>query len=326
VACTPHPRPTDPVPILDTTDPVGAFWRAHRDGRPIALATSGTTSGAPRVIVRTTASWVDSFPACAGRLGLEASSRFWIPGPMDATMNLFAACLASSVGAGWSREPAGCTHAQLTPTGLRRLVDSQSMNGVRALVAGAGLGPDLRQRAERCGITVDHYYGAAELSLVAWGHDSSDLNLFERVEAELRDGTLWVRSPWLAQVTTDGRGYATVHDLARLDGDRLEVLGRPGAATTAGATVALAPIEAALTEHARSPVAVLAVPDARLGEVICCVADPADLDAVRRWGRRHLDGPYRPRRWLARDPMPLTAAMKIDRRRLATDISATTTR
>ncbi|WP_194793148.1 AMP-binding enzyme [Raineyella fluvialis] len=308
--------------MLERADPVAAFWQAHREGADIALATSGTTSGTPRTIVRTTASWVDSFPACAQRLQLQTSSRFWIPGPLAATMNLFAACLATSVGAAWSTEPAGCTHAQLTPTQLRRLLEDAPTPGLHVLVAGDALEPSLRRLAEGAGLLIDHYYGAAELSLIAWGHDAGDLRLFDEVSAEAREGTLWVRSPWLSRLVTDDRGFATVGDLVRLDGDHVEVLGRPGSATTAGATVELAPIEAELQGHSRGRLVVVAVPDGRVGQVICCATTAQDRASVRQWARTHLTGARRPRRWIVREHLPITPTGKIDRTRLADEIVA----
>ena len=39
--------------MIGGDDPTAAFWRAHREGSPIALRTSGTT-GAARIIVRST--------------------------------------------------------------------------------------------------------------------------------------------------------------------------------------------------------------------------------------------------------------------------------
>jgi acyl-CoA synthetase (AMP-forming)/AMP-acid ligase II len=45
---------------------------------------------------------------------------------------------------------------------------------------------------------VAHYYGAAELSFVAWGLDREDLRPFPGVEIEVRADEIWVRSPYLA--------------------------------------------------------------------------------------------------------------------------------
>lgn len=308
-----EPSALEPVDVLTQDDPVAAFWRAHAEGRDLALATSGTTAGQPRVIVRSPISWAASFDACATRLGLDATSQFWIPGPLRATMNLFAACLATHVGAGWSMARDGATHAQLTPALLHTLLDADPPAGLHALVAGDSLNPGLRRRAEAAGLRVSHYYGAAELSLVAWGQDSESLELFDDVDAQIREGRLWVRSPWLSRIDTDPQGFASVGDLAELDGRRLRVLGRPGAVTTAGATVELAPLEGLLQEQASGRVLVFAVPDDRLGQLICCATTPGDRDRVRGWARAHLDGAHRPRRWLSYDRLPLTPAGKIDR-------------
>ena len=56
---------------------VAGFLAAHAAGEPVALGTSGT-SGAPRGVVRSTGSWVDSFGTVAGLSGLTPSSRVWV--------------------------------------------------------------------------------------------------------------------------------------------------------------------------------------------------------------------------------------------------------
>ena len=67
------------------------------------------------------------------------------------------------------------------------------------MVAGDALEPSLRGRAETTGATVAHYYGAAELSFVAWGVDRDRLRAFPGVEIDVRDGEIWVRSGYLAE-------------------------------------------------------------------------------------------------------------------------------
>ena len=69
------------------------------------------------------------------------------------------------------------------------------------------------------------YYGAAELSFVAWRDRSGPLRAFPGVETDLRDGLLWARSPYLAKgylsaradrpLRRDSHGWATVGDLAQ---------------------------------------------------------------------------------------------------------------
>ena len=153
------------------------------------------------------------------------------------------------------------------------------------------------------------YYGAAELSFVAAGAHAHDLRAFPGVDIEIRDETIWVRSPYLAE----GIGpWATVGDCGRLDGDRLVVLGRPGSATTAGATVSLAAIETTLQGRARAPLAVVALPHAGLGEIVAVALDPRDLDDVRQAARELLPEAQRPRRWHSVSALPVTDAGKID--------------
>ncbi|WP_300080366.1 o-succinylbenzoate--CoA ligase [Propioniciclava sp.] len=315
-----------PVLLSGHPDPVAAFDAAHAAGRRVAVRTSGTSAGRPRTLVRTTASWVDSFAPVAGRLGLGSTDRLWIPGPLDATMNLFAACVARSVGASWGSDAAGATWAQLTPTGLATLLDdgpppAASLRGV--LVAGDGLGHRLSARAGAAGLEVHHYYGAAELSLVAWGTSAADLHLFDQVEAQVRNGVLWVRSPWLSDGPAPGSpagawqrdadGFATVDDHTTLAGTHVRVLGRPGWVTTGGSTVALAPVAAALSAHTTAPVRLVGVPHAALGHVLTAVvATSDDLAAARRWARAHLAGAERPRRWLVHPRPPTTPAGKVD--------------
>ena len=92
---------------------------AHQRGDLLGLRTSGT-SGRPRAVVRTTASWFDSFEHVTRLLGMGSASRVWVPGPLSATMNLFAAVHAAQVGAAVDASSAGATHAVLTPAALSR--------------------------------------------------------------------------------------------------------------------------------------------------------------------------------------------------------------
>lgn len=296
-------------------DPVAAVLRAHEEGRPLALVTAGTT-GAPRTIRRTTASWWSSFEAYADLSGVGPGARLWVPGPLDATMNLFAAVHAAVVGATVTDAPHRATHACLTPTALDRLGDLLP-RGTRVVVAGAALSPRLHDRATAAGLVVASYYGAAELSFVAAGAHSEDLRPFPGVGVEILQDTIWVRSPYLAE----GLGpWASVGDQGRLDGDRLVVLGRPGTATTAGATVSLAAIESTLQAHAAAPLAVVALPHDGLGEVVAVVLTGADLDAVRMAARDLLPETHRPRRWCVVPELPHTPAGKVDRPRIRTQL------
>lgn len=309
------------VDVLAAEDPVAAFVDAQRRERPIALPTSGT-SGRPRTIVRTTRSWTDSFAAVSELTGTDGSSRVWIPGPVTATMNLFAAVHARSVGAERVGSFAEATHAHLTPTALRHLLAAGTdLTGTHLVVAGDRIDATTAGQVAAVGGRLSHYYGAAELSFVAWGEHADALRPFPGVQVETREEELWVRSPFVA------RGYLEPdHELRSVDswvsvGDRGEVTdgrvvvhGREGGITTAGATVAVADIERVLRPLATGEVVVVGLPHPDLGEIVAAAVDHAeDVQRLTSLAREQLTPAQRPRRWLHLDPLPLTANDKVDR-------------
>jgi len=343
---------TQAVAVLDEVDPVAAFRELARvDGR-LALPTSGTT-GAGRTILRTARSWTDSFPTVSRLTGLTAASRVWLPGPLTATMNLFAAVHADWAGAHLVDALAEATHLHLTPARLDALLGADArLSGRVIVVAGDALDTGLRRRAETAGATVAHYYGAAELSFVAWGADRECLRPFPGVEVDVRQGEIWVRSPYLAlgyasgasdlggasgasdlgelsgPLRRDESGFATVGDRGRLvDAQqkapgRLVVHGRPDSVTTGGATVLLAEVEEALRAAGlRGQVAVIGLPHPRLGQVVAAVLTDATDREPARAAATDL-GAGRPRRWFVRAVLPTTAAGKVDRSALAAELAA----
>jgi acyl-CoA synthetase (AMP-forming)/AMP-acid ligase II len=314
------------------SDPVGAFGRAHRTGRLVALQTSGT-AGPRRTVVRTTASWVDSFPHVSRLLDLDATSRVWIPGPPAATMNLFAAVHADWAGATRSDTPRTATHACLTPSALRRELGRRpdELAALHVLVAGDRLDRRAFEDAVDSGVRVSHYYGAAELSFVAWGEHAEALRPFPGVEVCVRAGEIWARSPYLCQgrlpgepsVRRDDEGWMTVGDLGTLSEGRVRVDGRAGGITTGGATVLVAEVELVLRSHAVGQVVVVGFPHPDLGEVVAAVvSEQEDLARLRTLARMVLAPAQRPRRWLHVSPFPLTDIGKVDRQALAATMRA----
>ncbi len=297
----------------------------------IRLATAGT-SGRPRWVVRTAASWVDSFPVVAGLCGLSAESSVWVPGPAEASMNTYAICLADHTGAPLVDDLGSASHAFCTPAVLHRLLDEQAGDDHRVVfvVAGDRLPKGLAEAAEAVGHQVHHYYGAAQLSFVAWGRDAESLTLFPEVRAATIDGELWVTSPWLClredsaepvlrTMERDGELWMSVGDRGSIQPDgRITVSGRADAITTAGVTVVLADVEAALRPYARGEVLVVGRPHPRLGTVLVGVCtDPTDAQSLPVVARRELAPSHRPRAWSVLDRFPTTAAGKLDRARIA---------
>lgn len=315
-------------------DPVAAVLDVHRSGDLVSLRTSGT-SGQARSVVRTTHSWFDSFGHVTRLLEMDPTSRIWVPGPLSATMNLFSAVHAADLGAEVVRSPSGATHAVLTPAALSRAVaHGTDLQGTHVLVAGDRLGASLRDEALAQGAArVSHYYGAAELSFVAWGSHADDLRPFPGVEAECRDGVIWVRSPYVClrydgpdgPLTHGADGFVTVGDRGSLRDGILRLHGRGDeVVVTAGATVLVEEVEAALEETTGHRVAVVGLPHPDLGQVLCgVVTDRGSLPALRAGARGSLPPAQRPRRWFEVPALPLTAAGKLDREKLASMLSAT---
>lgn len=317
-------RPAEAVcDVLAAADPVSAFFGAHDRRALVALRTSGT-SAAPRWLLRTTTSWVSSFPHVTSLLAIGPGSRVWVPGPVASTMNLFALVHARSVGARVVTEPDEATHAHLTPSALTRtLDDGTDLGGVHVVAAGDRLRPSLHDRATAAGIRVSHYYGAAELSFVAWGTHEQNLRPFPEVEVAARTGVLWVRSPFLC-AGYDGfpgalhrapDGFATVGDYGWFANGHLVVTGRgTESVNTGGVIVRVADVEHVLRPVVEGEVLVLGVPHRGLGQVVAAVlSNASSLPRARALARSSLAPTQRPRLWFQIAEPPLTEAGKVDR-------------
>jgi len=311
------------VDVLSAPDPLSAVATAGPDDL-LAFRTAGT-GGRPRTVLRTSRSWLESYPHVSELLEVSSTSRVWVPGPLAATMNLFGAAHARWAGATVATEPIGATHAHLTPSALRRLLTDRphTLSGVHVVVAGDRLPESLKDAAAAAGARVSHYYGAAELSFVAWGAHAGALRPFPGVEVVAREGELWVRSPYVCAgyaepqhaMRRDPDGWTTVGDRGAVEHDgRVTVRGREGGVTTGGATVLEADIEHVLQQAAKGEVVVVGVPHPDLGHVVAAVVtDTDDIASLRETGRRVLTASQQPRRWFHLDSLPLTAAGKVDK-------------
>ena len=315
----------------------------------LVLFTSGST-GSPRAVVRTHRSWVASLDALTQIIGATPDDVVHLPGPLTSSLYLYGAWHAARLGARVlvaddDASPATLVHA--VPGQLARMVSAPEVwPSLRTVVVAGDLVPaPLRSAARDIGWRVVEYYGAAELSFVAWRDDDGPLRPFPGARLRVRDGVLWVASPYLAEgylpppgvikhlvppppgvikhsdplpgplLTRDG--WATVGDLAREVPGGFEVLGRGSAAvTTGGHTVVAEEVEAALLMvPGVADAVVVGTPDARLGQAVAAVVvlevavSRQALDAALR----RLPAPARPRRWYFAGALPRTAAGKPDR-------------
>ena len=329
-----------PVLVTDPAGPPAAVPAGLPPGTFLVVVTSGT-SGHPRPVLRTAASWTSSFGPFGDLTGIGAGDRVLLTGPLHATMHLFAAVHTLAVGGHLVDDPATATVAHAVPSRLATLLDELDELDAGAplrtvVVAGATLPDALAARARNRGLTVVEYYGAAELSFVAARRVPGPLRPFPGADIELRDGVLWVRSPYLSLGYPGGvdgpyrwgaDGFATVGDLAEQVTGGLRIRGRGDAAiTTGGATVVAEDVEQALlTVPGVAAAAVIGMPHPRLGQLVVAVLEPApgaDLSALRPQARDRLRDQSLPRRWLIADRLPRTPAGKVSRHAVAAALAA----
>ncbi|QNE37012.1 AMP-binding enzyme [Leifsonia shinshuensis] len=292
-----------------------------------ATLTSGS-SGPPRIVLRSADSWSSSFAAVAELLNAGGGGRaVALPAPASSSLTLFSLAHALDGGPRAVQAGAGADCFHGTPEGLRRLLESGAASGIRsALVGGSHLDPALRARAEAEGMRVTSYYGAAELSFVAVDHGDG-LVPFPGVELRVRDGELWVRSPFVARGYAGAAGplrrdgaWATVGDRAERapgadGGESVRLLGRAdGAILSASATIVPDEVEAALRSvpGVRDAV-VFGLPTGRVGALVAALVEPdgrlPTLASLRAAAAERLAPAHRPRRWYAAE-LPRTAAGK----------------
>lgn len=319
-----------PVLIADPTNPLPplASWRHALPADVfLVVATSGST-GSPRAVLRTLASWTSSFDGYTAFTGMSGASRLLLTGPLSSTLQLFAAVHACWLGASITDDPATATAAICVPAVLPRLLATPRPPLLRQVVVAGDRLPDcVARQALSAGLTVSEYYGAAELSFVAARSWPDRWQPFPGVELRVRGGELWSRSAYHAlgylgsdgALRTDADGFATVGDLGTIGaaGD-LQILGRGDTAVTVGGrTVAVQDIEAALAGiPGVLEAAALGVPHSRLGQQLAAVvvlSATAELACVRSTARTLLRGEALPRSWRQAATLPRTSAGKIDR-------------
>ncbi|MET8862943.1 class I adenylate-forming enzyme family protein [Nonomuraea sp. NPDC004580] len=334
--------PAAPLAALPP-DPAGPAVR--RRARPDDLAwacfSSGST-GRPRAIVRTRASWTGSYHHLNALTGIGPDDVVLVPGPLVSSLYAFAALHTLATGATallpgrWPGRAladhlAEASVVHLVPHRLPDVLDRPGSLRV-AVVGGAALAPGARQAAERAGVRVVAYYGATELSFVAADTDGGGLRPFPEVELEVRGegplGEVWVRSPWLAEgylgaaagpLRRDEDGWVSVGDVAEpyRAGGVLRVRGRgDGAIQTGGATVVPEDVEEVLRKvPGVGDVVVVGSPHPSLGAVVTAViespfSEPPPRALLEETARGGLDWAQRPRHWYAVPELPRTPTGK----------------
>jgi acyl-CoA synthetase (AMP-forming)/AMP-acid ligase II len=336
-------REAGAIPLVGDDRWSEAYWQqlaaAARRTTPYpelawAASTSGS-SGTPRIVLRSEASWASSFALIAGLLKVDSDDAIALPAPPASSLTLFSLAHALAggprplVSEGHSvvaadYQEATCFHG--TPQAFRALLDAPPPRMKSALIGGSRLDPVLRSRAEALGIRVIAYYGAAELSFVA-ADSGQGLRSLPGVELRIDRDELWVRSPFVANTYADrplrrDGEWVTAGDRAEFANGGLRLLGRSDdAILTASATVVPEEVETLLrTLPGVSDAAVIGVPHPTLGAVVVAVIEAErqsrpQLSALKEASRELLAPAHRPRRWFVGE-LPRTASGKPARARL----------
>lgn len=233
--------------------------------------TSGS-SGTPRRILRTQASWIASFQVNARLFGIGPGLRVAVLGRMESSLSLYGGLEALNLGADLHVLEALRPDRQVqalaarrvaliyaTPAQLRLLVEAggPGLPDLRTiLLGGSKLDAGLRAALGRLapGATIREFYGAAETSFITLADGQSPPDsvggAYPGVEIEIRregralaegeQGEIWVRSPYLFRAYAGGdpgsarwsEGWLSVGEIGHFTGGNLFLAGRAGRMVT----------------------------------------------------------------------------------------------
>lgn len=287
---------------------------------PELHCTTSGSSGQPKVIRRTQASWRHSFAINGTALNLTPQSCVATFGNFDTSLALYATCEAAHHGARvlplhgmrpnrqhTALATHGATHLYLTPTQLQLLCSGAPLPHVQTLMIGGGTlhAPTLARAANTFpNANCIQFYGAAETSFITWttpGTPSGSVGMpYPNVTLKIRDsagletknaGEIWVKSPYLATGYVSGtspdtvweNGFISVGELGQLDqSGNLYVLGRKNRMVTISDTnVFPETVETYLaTLFPQAHIAVLAQPDPKRGHHLIAAIAGPNIPAI----------------------------------------------
>jgi long-chain acyl-CoA synthetase len=287
---------------------------------------------------------------CEAAIPLRETDVMGVPGPLSHSLFLFGAVHGLSRGLSVAiteafqpravlRHFAGCgvTVLYLVPAMLRALLDAGPVRWQPRLVfcGGARLDETLRATAEAAWPQADivAFYGSSELSFVSWASTANPAppesagRPFPGVDLRIGDdsgggGLIEVRSAMVFSRYLDGPpvmqgAWLTAGDTGRLGDDgHLYVTGRQSRIiNAAGVKIPAEPIEQTLASwEGIAAAAVIGLPDALRGEVVCAVIVPgAGFDSASLLGqfRAKLPPRHRPRRLFVTGELPRTRSGKV---------------
>jgi len=275
---------------------------------PSFVTLTGGTTGPPKRIRRSQASWIASFEVNRAAWGIGPASRVAVLGTLNHSLSLYGALEALHCGAELhllanlrpDRQQQALASRQITllwatPAQIRLLSGPPAPTLSHLLIGGGALDPATRTHAARLfpNAQILTFYGAAETSFITLAGDHTPAGScgapYPGVKIEVREGLVWANSPYLFEGYQGPPGAArrdgpflTVGERGRLDEEgNLYLSGRADRAVqVADQTVQLEEVEAAL----------LALP----GVIEAAVIARPDAKRTHRLAAAYIPGPSAP--------------------------------
>lgn len=320
---------------------IGGGDEPPEPGDCLETLTSGST-GIPRRIRRTQASWIASFEVNVRLFGLGPGRRVGIPGQLVQSLALYGAIETLHLGGelhpldglrpdhqAQEIRTKGIDMLYASPVQLRLIAEAGILLPSLRLVlcGGARLDPATRDLVATVapGANLCEFYGAAEASFITLSDADTPTESVGRAypgtEIDILDGEIWVRSPYLFQSYAGDPGPArwrdgwlSVGEFGRLEDGYLYLHGRAGRmVTVADQNVFPEAVESFLLSlPGVTRAAALARPDPRRGHVIEAFVTGGDTDAVLSACRNQLGPLAAPRRIHRIAEWPLLPSGKTD--------------
>ena len=296
-----------------------------------AVLSSGS-SGAPKILFRTFDSWASFFPIQNKIFGVNQNSAIFIHGSLSFTGNLNVLLAAMSVGASivtserlnarhWLELIDGCSTVYLVPTKLNLIASTDRIvESVNTIFTGSQLVSDrlrvaLKKTFPNARLIV--YYGASELNYITYKIIDGAIEpnnvgrAFDGVSVEIRDGLIFVNSPWhVSGLKTP----CTVGDAGRLN-DKGELIfeGRgDDFINKGGYKISCARLESVLsTIGVIEQAAVIKIDDRRRGDDFIFVIQSTERERVIEEIKKALPPIERAGKIIFVDEMPLNDRGKV---------------
>lgn len=325
------------------------------DAAQFATLTGGT-SGTPKIIARSQASWILSFDANAAQFRYSANDSIAVLGALSHSLALYGVLEALHLGLNTHvlspLSPAGqvtqmrmhgCTILYATPSQLRLLRPDAPLDDLRLILCGGGAlnSATSEHIASLCPNAALHvFYGAAETSFVTLsdtttpaasvGKPYPDVQIEVRNRDKTGNGTIWVNSPYIFDGYLQGNSKHTSRDGAWLTVGEQGMLDEQGnlflrgraerSVNIADQIVHLDQLEIEINAAKKVPQCVLLVrPDQMRGHHVIAVVEGAPNSSVRDAILDHckVQNLHSPRDVVFLDPLPQLPSGKPDMRRIA---------